>query len=243
MRESISVRENAGPIPIAREPIAARREAPLVRGRECQLGVRYYRRMRLQRIYSLVVEGPREGARHAGLLSVRPLIPGATVTPLEQDLDATRPGARTEFAVTPLARGRLRAAQIEVRSHGRLAQTIPLGMRATAQRLTWLLLALTFLVPLFLRNATTYHPLSGQKYLDTQKFRPAANAPARAGNAAPAPEGKNEEQQADDDPKKDGGKKDGADSKKDGDAKPDAAKKSEPDKAAEPAKDAPRPGG
>src|SRR5262245_12404571 len=141
MRESVTAKDNAGPIAPGREPMAARREAPLVRGRECQLSIRYYRRMRLQCIHRLVVEGPRDGAGHAGVLSVRPLIPGAAVMPAEQELDASRPGARAEFAVTPLARGGLRGAHVEVRSHGRLAQTIPLGIRATSQRLTWVLLA------------------------------------------------------------------------------------------------------
>jgi cell division protein FtsN len=228
MRESISTKENSGPIPIACEPSAARREAPVVRGRECQLGVRYYRRMRLQRIYRLVVEGPREGSGHAGLLVVRPLVPGAAVTPAEQELDATHAGARAEFAVTPLARGRLRAAQVEVRSHGRLVQTIPLSMRATTQRLTWLLLALTILVPLFLLNATKYHKLSGTKFLDTPKIEPAKGGPAPAPDPAlllrpPDQPGNNEEQQADD-PKKDENKKD-SDKKNDADAKKDVDKK------------------
>jgi hypothetical protein len=56
-------------------------------------------------------------------------------------------GSTPAFYLTPLARGKLAQARLEVYSHGRLVQQIPLPLKATRQRLTWILLLLTILIP------------------------------------------------------------------------------------------------
>src|SRR5207253_1356997 len=122
-------------------------------------------RMKLQRVYPAVVEarpvggGQRNGAGAPVLL--RPIIPGALVVPAELTLDTAQAGARATFYVTPLAKGRLPGARLEVRRQDALVQEIRLPMRATTQRLTWLLALLTVLLPVVLLNVTRYHKLQG----------------------------------------------------------------------------------
>ncbi|HXG10665.1 MAG TPA: hypothetical protein VNK04_12985 [Gemmataceae bacterium] len=126
---------------------------------ERQFKVRYYCCMKPQRVYPLTVEvqagrsGPSAGPSTPIL--VRPVIPGALVTPAEQRLDATQPGARATFQITPLARRRLPEARVEVLQHGQVADRIGLRMKSVTQFRTWVLAALTLLVPWFLLMITT----------------------------------------------------------------------------------------
>jgi hypothetical protein len=160
---------------------AARRDPPR-KAREFQydLKVRYYCSMKPQRIYPLTVEVPRS-ARDKLLDSptgvtvvVRPLIPGALVTPAEQALDVSRPGAAVMFHVTPVARGRLAGARVEVLCDGRPAQELRLRMKSGTQCLTWVLLLLTLAVPPLILHYTRYAPLKGhvpdrRRLLDSEK--------------------------------------------------------------------------
>jgi hypothetical protein len=126
------------------------------------LRVRYYYRMKPQRVYPLVVEVSRGTAAAGPVLEpvvVRPVIPGAHVAPAEQPLDVRRPGAPATFYVTPLARGRLPAPRVEVLQHGRRAGEVGLRMKGVTQRATWFLLLLTLVVPALLFYATR-HPLT-----------------------------------------------------------------------------------
>jgi hypothetical protein len=123
--------------------------------------------MRMQHVYQLVVESrsaaaTRESAEvPASQLTVRPLIPGAQVTPAELPLDPRTPAAKATFYVTPVARGRLGEARVQLVSQGRSVQEVPLKMRSVTQRLTWVLAALTVLVPILLVNLTKFNPLTG----------------------------------------------------------------------------------
>src|SRR5262249_27724795 len=121
--------------------------------------------MNLQRVYPLVVEVPRPWGKAAPTTSVdpvivRPVIPGALVAPAEQRLDASKPGSQVTFQVTPLARGKLPGARLELQQPGHAVQTLPLGMKAVTRRMTWVLLALTFLLPLGLLWVH-YNPIKG----------------------------------------------------------------------------------
>src|SRR5437899_1477134 len=109
-----------------------------------QVQVRYYRRMRPNRVYPVVV-GWRGGARAAAPVTVRLVMAGAQVVPAEQTLEAGGDG-RATFYVTPLVRGWLRGERLEVLQDGRKVQEIRLPCKATTQRLTWLLLFLTIFV-------------------------------------------------------------------------------------------------
>ncbi len=105
--------------------------------------IRYYRRMRPNRVYPFTV-GWKGGARTSGEpVVVRLVMAGAQVVPAEQTLDPARPDDRATFFVTPLAKGWMRGERLEVVQGGRKVQEIRLGCKVTTQRLTWLLLLLT----------------------------------------------------------------------------------------------------
>jgi hypothetical protein len=136
------------PVPARPKVVPNRPSAPAAqRG----LKVRFYSRMKPRRIYPLVVEaqpaGPEAAARGSTVAVLRPVIPGALVAPPEQPLDVGQLNARATFYVTPLARGSLRDARVELHQHGKKTDQVGLSMRATTQRTTWLLLALTILIP------------------------------------------------------------------------------------------------
>lgn len=137
-------------IPAIERPAPARvREAPAGETR-LQVFVRYYRRMRLQRVYALMVTvSPvsRDGeGGTAGSVVLRPFIPGALVTPSQVEVRGFSQGRTATFQVTPLGRGKLHNARVEVYQQGQLVQEIPLAMRSVTQRMTWVLAALTVLV-------------------------------------------------------------------------------------------------
>src|SRR5260370_7151799 len=77
-----------------------------------------------QRVYALVVEVPRsrDEADGGSVVVVRPVIAGALVVPPEQRLDTSAAGNQVTFHVTPLARGRLPNAPVEVQAAGQPPQ-------------------------------------------------------------------------------------------------------------------------
>jgi hypothetical protein len=110
--------------------------------------------MKPQRLYPLVVRlrrNKKEGEGAVGALHLRPVIPGAIVTPADYTLDLDHPETSPPFYVTPLAKGSLRNARLEVFQQGRLVGTIALPMKAVRQTLTWFLVFLTIAIP-----CTTY---------------------------------------------------------------------------------------
>jgi hypothetical protein len=175
-----------------RETVAPRTAAPSTT--KHRFTVRFYRRMKLQRVYATVVEarlvggGQTNGAGAPVLL--RPIIPGAHVVPVEQTLDTAQTGARATFYVTPLAKGKLAGARLEVRRQDVLVQEIRLPMRATTQRMTWLLALLTVLLPFVLLNLTRYHKLQGivrRPVLPAAAPAPRPAAPEKKDQPAPDP--------------------------------------------------------
>jgi hypothetical protein len=169
--------------PVARSPAA-----PASAATQRRFQVRYYRRMRPQRVYPLVVEavGQSGGRAGASTVLVRPVIPGALVTPPEAELDVSQARPQAVFHVAPLARGKLPQARVEIRSHGQLVQAINLPVTAATQCLTWWLAVLTILIPAFLITATRYHPLKGTVPREPT-VRPEGAANVEPAQAAPAP--------------------------------------------------------
>jgi len=115
------------------------------------LVARFSRQMKPHRLYPLVVH-LRQNKRqrdegNIGTLHLRPVIPGAIVTPADYTLDLDHPDTNPPFFVTPLAKGTLRNARMEVFQQGRLVGTIALPMKAVRQTFTWFLLFLTIVVP------------------------------------------------------------------------------------------------
>jgi hypothetical protein len=128
--------------------------------------VDYYSRMRQQRVYPLVVrwgKDERPASADSSPVVVRPLVPGALVVPAEMNLDPREAAAEAAFQVTPLARGRLNAASIEVQHQGRQLDSIPLRILVPHRRLAWTLLILAFLVPWILWQITGKNELKTDK--------------------------------------------------------------------------------
>jgi hypothetical protein len=150
---------------------------------EYKVEVSYYGTMRPQRVYPLVVEVPRgKGAlaldAPTGIVVVlRPVVPGALVTPAELAFEVSRPGARALFYVTPLARGRLPEASVRVLYDRRVVQEVPARMRVRAQGLTWALLLLALLVPPVLIHYTHYAPWRDQVLASRPVLKKAEPAP------------------------------------------------------------------
>ena len=141
---------------------------------------RFYRRMRPRRVFPLTAE-LRGNATGLSPLLIHPVIPGAQVAPADLPLDPGK-ASRATFYVTPLAQGALKGARLEIRHQGQLVQEMPLRMRSVTQSLTWVLAALTILVPAFLLWFTYYRPLTG--YLP--RTIAVANPPPSAEDSAKA---------------------------------------------------------
>jgi hypothetical protein len=182
MKEPLAPKER--PILTAHEPHPSPGEARRGEGPRYVLGVRYYRRMKVDRVYPMSmtlnpVAGHLQGIKsHTPPVEIRPVLPGAQVTPTHYETETT--GAIPPFYVTPLVRGKLAEARLEVYSRGRLVQEIPLRMKGTSQRLTWVLLLLTILVPLGLWYFTRHLNLSTASAASAPAPGPAAVSKAEA---------------------------------------------------------------
>jgi hypothetical protein len=142
-----------------------------------QVKVSYYRRMRPNRVYPFVVTW-KGGARGSGEpVTVRLVIAGAQVVPVEQTLDPAKPDDRATFNVTPLAKGWLRSERLEVVQDGRKVQEVRLPCKVTTQRMTWVLLLLTlvvawWIVPVITEPVREYKALTEQQELTGAKPQP-----------------------------------------------------------------------
>lgn len=134
------------------QPAADIRGAASGRRPDYHLTLDYYTVMKPQRTYPLSVTVPPGTPLAPDLptsepVMVRPIIPGALVVPSQQALDLACPGARVQFQVTPVARGRLSGSHIEILRDGHVVQELPLGMRARTQGPTLFLFLLTLILP------------------------------------------------------------------------------------------------
>jgi hypothetical protein len=125
-----------------------------------QVRVRYYKRMTMQRVYRMVVElrtadkGAAPSVSAGDSVIARPVIPGAYVQPVEQELGPKSTNHTITFSVAPLARGRLKNARLQILHQGRVLEEIWTPMRGTSQRPTWLfallaLVSLGYLINVF----------------------------------------------------------------------------------------------
>ncbi len=134
-------------------PVPPPRKAPRGDGEDGPtlpaLAVRYYRRMRPQRVYPVTVswKKSRDADKGSHPVVVRLLGGGAQIVPSEAALDPAKPDRSATFYLTPLALGVLRGVRVEVVHQGRNVLEIPLAASVVRQRRTLVLLLLTFLVP------------------------------------------------------------------------------------------------
>jgi hypothetical protein len=138
---------------------ASRKQSPSEKKGGKPLQFSFHTMMKPRRVYALTVEVPKtkQGASGAatGTVVVRAVVPGALVTPAEQRLDTSTGGNRVIFHVTPLARGSLPRAHVEVFTPGQALQEVRLPMKAKTQRLAWALFALAILLPWFMIKVTS----------------------------------------------------------------------------------------
>src|SRR5262249_34169018 len=131
------------------EPVA-RVETARPRSFRHRLTVRFYTTMKPHRIFPLSVQvapGESPGSRTGGGGGTIPaVIADALVAPPTQIFDFSKPDAPAVFAVTPVAKGRLKGARVEIQQ-GKSIQPIQLRMRTRTQRLTRILALLTVLLP------------------------------------------------------------------------------------------------
>ncbi len=117
-----------------------------------RLRVDHAPRMRCRRVHPLRVKldlaQPVAAAAltAAGPLSVRPVLPGCLVVPEELSVN---PGEAATFQVTPLARGDLRDARLEIDWAGQRLPACPLSVRGTSETPAWVLAILTLVLPIF----------------------------------------------------------------------------------------------
>lgn len=137
------------------------------------LRVRYYRRMKPQRVYRFEVSwepsdrAPRgEGKR----VTLRLLAAGAQVLPAEQTLDATQPDEKAIFYVTPLAKGWLQNVKLEVLSGSRKIQEIPMASKVVSQRRTLMWFALSFIIPWLILTQLKYSPVLDEETVYAKYF-------------------------------------------------------------------------
>lgn len=128
--------------------------------------IMYYRRMKLQRVYPVVVQWGKGAAPAAGQkIKLRLLMAGAQIVPAEQTLDAGKLDQAATFFVTPLARGWLRAQRLQIIHEGRKAQDVAMVSKAVTHRLTWCLLLLAVIAPFLMHNW-----IKNSSFLETSTF-------------------------------------------------------------------------
>src|SRR5579871_755813 len=154
-----------------------------------QVRVRYSKRMRLQRVYSMVVElRPAEKAPASSVSSgdsviARPIIPGAHVQPAELELGPKASNNKITFSVTPLAAGRLSGARLQIMHSGRVLDEIRTPSRSVRPGRVLMWAALAFLAFAYLVGI--FGPLPD---LSTSEAKPPAKpaAPPPADGEKPA---------------------------------------------------------
>ena len=130
------------------------------------LSVRYWKRMRVNKVYPVVVSTTGKG--DAEPVVVRVVMAGAQVVPAELPMDPSNPGDKATFYVTPLAKGNLRGERVEVLQGGRKVQEIRIPSKTVSQSSTVVWLALAIIVPWLILHFFDYHPIGYQAKLDSE---------------------------------------------------------------------------
>jgi hypothetical protein len=139
--------------PASEEQEARRPARPAERGLPA-LRVRFYRRMKRQRVYNAVVTWDSEFAYRGPdqNVVVRLIAPGAQVVPAEAKLDPNDAADKAMFHVTPLAKGWLTGQKLEVTVNGKKVQEMVLPSKVVSHRATWICFLLMFLGPWFMHE-------------------------------------------------------------------------------------------
>ncbi len=118
--------------------------------------VNYYSRMRVQRVFPLIVKLPSVPGSPSGRVQVRPVIPGALVTPYIREVDIGPDGSSVNFSVTAMACGGLPHARLGIYQDGREVGNVALGMKGVRQLDAWIFLLLAVMVPVLIYFFTSH---------------------------------------------------------------------------------------
>jgi len=149
MAESVARKSNA-PQRAAKEPRRHANEAPY-------LSIRYWKKMRMNKVYPILVSFAGKG--EAEPVTVRVVMAGAQVVPAEQVMDPANPGEKATFYVTPIAQGGLRGERVEVLQNGRKIQEVRIPCKVNSQRSTLVWLFLAFFIPWLFLHYFQYAPI------------------------------------------------------------------------------------
>jgi hypothetical protein len=128
------------------------------------LSVRYWKKMRLHKVYPVTVSGSGRGDSEP--VVVRVVMAGAQVVPAELPLDPSDPSDKATFYVTPIAQGGLRGERVEVLQGGRKVQEIRIPAKVSSQRGTLVWLFLAFFIPWLILHYFVYSPIGYQTPLN-----------------------------------------------------------------------------
>lgn len=136
---------------------SATRKAPgrgAASGRESflpPLRVRYYKRMKKHGVYPVEVMWKEAERGVPGKeITLRLLVGGAQVVPVERTLNPADPEDTATFHITPLANGKLGNPHLEVLAQGRKVQEVPLPCRVVNPGRAVMLFVLALVIPWFL---------------------------------------------------------------------------------------------
>jgi hypothetical protein len=163
-----------------RKAPASRSSTNTASGSVPALVVRYYKRMRLRRVYPVRIGWTwmERGVRIKDV-TLRLDVSGAQVSPAELSLSPADPEAEATFYVTPLATGKLRRFVLEIEYQGIKIQEMSLPAKVTTQRWTKFFLLLALVLPLLILYVK-YHPVERGSQ-DAVKKLILDNAPEAAG--------------------------------------------------------------
>jgi hypothetical protein len=150
MAETVS-KSKTNTSPSQRTPV--KREAPTTPS----LVVKYWKRMRINKVYPVVVRFA--GEVEGDPITVRLVMAGAQVVPAEHAMDPGNAGETATFYVTPIANGSLRGEKLEVIQGGRKIQEIRMPSRVTSQKSTLVWLFLALFIPWLLLHYLEYSPI------------------------------------------------------------------------------------
>jgi hypothetical protein len=186
MPESMSTR---GKAPATQR--APARDAGRGSGRAPALSVRYWKKMRINKVYPVVVSWSGAGRDGGEPVSVRVVMAGAQVVPNELVMDPNEPRATATFYVTPLANGGLRGEKVEVLHQGQKIQEIRIPCNVTSQRgtLVWLFLAL--FIPWLMLHFFMYSPIGYKPPLNPDGTEKTVTRPWKEKVKLESPEPKN----------------------------------------------------
>ena len=118
--------------------------------------VSYYRQMRVQRVFPLSVVLNSVPGSLSCRVQIRPIIPGALVTPSIREVDLGPEGSSLNFSVTAMACGRLQHARLGLFQDGRHVGNVPLEMKGVRQLDSWIFLILAIWIPVLIWFFTSH---------------------------------------------------------------------------------------